>query len=74
MVDRYRNRLKHAGWTWKEDRSWNQGKLLKDRSSGRADKRSARQADRAEVSEELVAVRFNDYDLLEGLDYDDEIR
>ena len=39
MTDFYRNRLKHAGWTWREDHSWCQGKFLKGRASGRAEKR-----------------------------------
>ena len=50
-ADAYRARLKAAGWNWMEANRtrWNRGKLRKDRTSGRREKRAARQADRKEV-------------------------
>lgn len=51
-MDHYRARLKAAGWDWMEqNRTWrDQGRLVKDRVSGRAEKRGARQEVRAEIA------------------------
>jgi hypothetical protein len=53
MTDHYRNRLKHAGWTWRERKRYQHifGKVRrKDRESGRADKRAARAVERRSTS------------------------
>lgn len=56
MTDRYRQRLAHAKWTWNEHRYCNflKSPRRKDRESGRAERRSARHADRREMLAELV--------------------
>lgn len=45
MFDHYRRRLRHAAWTWLEDKflSFLTPKRRKDRKMGRHDKRAARQ-------------------------------
>ena len=50
-ADIYRYRLAAAGWGWMEvnRHGWYRGKYVKDRRSGRAEKRGARQADRQEI-------------------------
>lgn len=52
--DRYHARLLHAQWTWREAkcyRKWFGPTRNKDARMGRAEKRSARQQDRAEMLE-----------------------
>lgn len=68
MIDRYRNKIKHASWTWREEKvcPYHGPSTRKDRISGRGDKRSARQADRKEIEVELSP------DLLAELDASDE--
>jgi hypothetical protein len=53
VIDRYRHRLKHAAWTWRESKMcrWHRKPDKKDRASGRNDKRGARHEDRAEMVE-----------------------
>lgn len=51
--DRYRQRLAHAAWTWREEKvcpRFHGPSHHKDRASGRADKRAARQQDRIELA------------------------
>lgn len=56
--DRYRARLRHAKWTWREDKylpsNSRRMAFLKDRASGRAEKRAARQQDRREFETEAA--------------------
>lgn len=54
MTDRYRQRLAHAKWTWNEGKHCRflKSPRRKDRESGRAERRSARQADRRETEAE----------------------
>jgi hypothetical protein len=51
--DRYRDRLKRAAWTWRENGG---NPRRKDRVEGRRDKRAAREADRREVRAYLQTV------------------
>jgi len=53
--DNYKNRLRHAAWTWLEHKScWYHRKpRVKDRRMGRNDKRSARQEVRREIDTEI---------------------
>jgi len=53
-VDRYKNKIKHAAWTWREEKvsRYHLPARRKDRASGRNDKRSARQEDRRDIFEE----------------------
>jgi len=55
-TDFYRQRLATAKWSWREDHAWHQGKFAKDRSSGRAEKRGARQVQRHEISNDNADV------------------
>ena len=50
MTDHYRNRLKHAHWTWMEGKfcRFHKRPRAKDRVMGRHDKRAARQEERRE--------------------------
>lgn len=56
-TDFYRNKLKHAAWTWREEKvsRYHLPSRQKDRRSGRNDKRAARALVRAEISAELAA-------------------
>lgn len=59
MTDHYRQRLAHAKWTWREDRHHKGGRrdrFKKDRPSGRAERRSARQADYRELAADVQAA------------------
>jgi hypothetical protein len=51
-MDRYGNKLKHAQWTWREEKvcNFHNGPRNKDRAMGRRDKRAARQEDRLEIA------------------------
>lgn len=51
MTDFYRRRLAHALWTWREGRhsTFHKQPRAKDRPSGRAEKRRARQAERRDI-------------------------
>lgn len=55
MTDRYKNKLKHAAWTWREEKvcPYHGPSIRKDRRNGRNDKRSAKQADNVEIEVEL---------------------
>lgn len=56
-MDRYRWLLAAAGWGWMErNHRWHGGPRRKDRRSGRAEKRSARQWDRRELSQALTSL------------------
>ncbi len=57
--DTYRRLLAHAQWTWREEKvcPYHGPSRRKDRASGRADKRSARQAEQAEVANDNADVR-----------------
>lgn len=50
-TDRYRQKLAHAQWTWREKKVCRHHgpSRSKDRAAGRNDKRAARQQDRAET-------------------------
>lgn len=67
-TDRYRNKIKHAAWTWRENKvcPYHGPSIHKDRTSGRNDKRSAKQQDRKEIEIELSP------DLLLEIDADDD--
>jgi len=50
-ADGYRDRLRKAGWSWREEvgkGGKRQQRFKKDRESGRADKRGAKNQERAE--------------------------
>jgi len=49
-MDHYKKNLKNAAWNWMETQAVER---KKDRRSGRAEKRSARQADRREINKEI---------------------
>ena len=66
-MDFYRKRLKKAAWGWMESHRWNQGRLLKDRISGRFEKRGARNEERAEIKDQLELLEFSIFDI-EGYD------
>jgi len=53
-TDRYRQKLNHADWTWREEKvcRFHGAARNKDRVSGRNDKRSARQEDRKEIEQD----------------------
>jgi glyoxylase-like metal-dependent hydrolase (beta-lactamase superfamily II) len=53
--DRYRQYLATAQYTWREEKvcPYHGPSRKKDRASGRAEKRAARQKDRAEINNEL---------------------
>lgn len=53
-MDYYKLRLKHALWTWREacHCNYHRKPRIKDRASGRNDKRSARQQARREIDGE----------------------
>ena len=61
-MDYYRLRIKHAAWTWREDKvcRYHNHARRKDRTSGRADKRAARLEARAELVAELVEFQHHD--------------
>lgn len=50
-MDFYKLRLMHALWTWREGRRsrFHSQPRIKDRASGRNDKRAARQQERREI-------------------------
>lgn len=52
--DPYKNKLKHAAWTWRESKvlSFFKSPRNKDRESGRNDKRAARAEVRREIESE----------------------
>lgn len=55
MTDFYRNKLKHAGWTWRERKRLPNifvPTRRKDRQSGRADKHSAKKLERQDIEEQ----------------------
>lgn len=54
MFDHYRRRLRHAAWTWLEDKflSFLTPKRRKDRKMGRHDKRAARNEELRERTRE----------------------
>lgn len=56
MTDNYRNKIKHAAWTWREEKvcHCHRPARNKDRQSGRNDKRAARQMDRTELLQDLL--------------------
>jgi hypothetical protein len=55
-VDNYRNKIKHAAWTWREEKvsRYHLPARRKDRKSGRNDKRAARSLDRKELDDEKI--------------------
>jgi len=53
-MDRYRQNLSRAGYDWREDNALSSHK---DRRNGRAEKRSARQADRKEIEQDEALPR-----------------
>lgn len=57
--DRYRARLLTAQWSWREEKvcPYHGPSVHKDRSSGRADKRAARQQDRAETLDRAAGIQ-----------------
>lgn len=57
-TDFYRQRLAHAKWTWAEHKACNfiAPPRRKDRASGRAEKRSARQREAADIVDEQLAA------------------
>jgi hypothetical protein len=69
-MDRYRHNLKRAGYDWREDRAPG-----KDRTNGRAEKRSARQRDRVETEADVITyvdnVRYDDFLARELMGLDD---
>lgn len=54
MFDHYRHKIKHAAWTWREEKvsRYHLPSRRKDRRDGRNDKRSARQDVRKEIDDE----------------------
>ena len=52
-VDRYRDELKAAGWTWNECTRY-AGNHRKERINGRAAKRGSKQRDRREIEIEVA--------------------
>lgn len=54
MTDWYKQRLAHAQWTWRENRPSPHGsKCMKDRESGRHEKRRARQKERRDIQQDM---------------------
>jgi hypothetical protein len=54
MFDHYHHKIKHASWTWREEKvsRYHLPPRRKDRRSGRNDKRSARQLEKKELDRE----------------------
>lgn len=52
--DAYKARLRHAMWTWRENKvsRYHKSPRNKDRRDGRNDKRAARQDDKREIDKE----------------------
>lgn len=62
MVDRYKQRLAHAQWTWRECKGcrFHAKPRAKDRESGRAEKRAVRQADRKEIEHDQLEACYDE--------------
>jgi hypothetical protein len=59
-MDRYRKKLQHAAWTWREEKvshAVHGPSRHKDRRDGRNDKRSAKQEDRKEIEQDEALPR-----------------
>jgi hypothetical protein len=73
-MDRYRQKLQHAAWTWREEKvcRFHGDARNKDRMSGRAEKRSAKQKDRKEIERDSELPTTKCFDEICGCDGHEE--